>query len=120
MNEALTQFDVVISGRKRFHGAARSTLQFVSVHDEMLKIEPLAGFTSLDLQGYMQRHHLPSHPLKFDGYRSIGCMPCTSRGGSDENPRAGRWAGTEKTECGIHFSANGQVIRVDARGAEAA
>jgi phosphoadenosine phosphosulfate reductase len=111
MNKVLEKFDVVISGRKRFHGASRSDLQFVSVHDEKLKVEPLAGYTSLDLQTYMQRRHLPSHPLKFEGYRSIGCMPCTNLGGTDDNPRAGRWSGTEKTECGIHFTANGKMVR---------
>jgi phosphoadenosine phosphosulfate reductase len=115
MNKALEKFDVIISGRKRFHGAARSDLQFVSVQDEKLKVEPLAGYTSLDLQSYMQRRHLPSHPLKFQGYRSIGCVPCTTLGGTDENPRAGRWSGSEKTECGIHFTANGKLVRTVSR-----
>ncbi len=119
MNRALADFDVVISGRKRFHGAARSDLQFVSVQDEKLKIEPLAGHTSLDLESYMQIHHLPVHPLVTEGYRSIGCMPCTTKGGTEENPRAGRWQGTEKTECGIHFTANGKVIRTVSRPAVA-
>jgi phosphoadenosine phosphosulfate reductase len=119
MNRALADFDVVISGRKRFHGAARSDLQFVSVQDEKLKIEPLAGHTSLDLQSYMQLHCLPVNPLTSEGYRSIGCMPCTTKGGTDENPRAGRWQGTEKTECGIHFTANGKVIRTVSRHAVA-
>jgi phosphoadenosine phosphosulfate reductase len=120
MNRALAEFDVIISGRKRFHGAARSDLQFVNVSDGKIKIEPLAGFTSLDLHAYMQRHHLPSHPLKFEGYRSVGCKPCTKRGGSDDNPREGRWSGTEKTECGIHFTANGTVVRTILRQTAAA
>jgi phosphoadenosine phosphosulfate reductase len=111
MAAAMESFDVVISGRKRFHGAARSDLQFVSGQDGKLKVEPLAAFSAFDLFNYMQKHHLPSHPLKLRGYGSIGCMPCTTVGGSDEAPRAGRWEGTEKTECGIHFSANGQIIR---------
>jgi phosphoadenosine phosphosulfate reductase len=62
-------------------------------------------------------HHLPSHPLRLQGYRSIGCEPCTVRGGTDADPRAGRWAGTDKTECGIHFLANGQIIRTVQRQA---
>ncbi|MCA0432434.1 MAG: phosphoadenylyl-sulfate reductase [Proteobacteria bacterium] len=117
MDEVLKDFDVIISGRKRFHGSARSDLQFVNLQDGKLKIEPLAGFSALDLQTYMQQHHLPSHPLKLAGYRSIGCVPCTAVGGNDEDPRAGRWQGTNKTECGIHFSANGQVIRTVTRQA---
>jgi phosphoadenosine phosphosulfate reductase len=112
---AMEGFDVMISGRKRFHGAGRSELEFVSTQDGKLKVDPLAGFTSLDIMSYMQKHHLPSHPLRLKGYRSIGCVPCTSLGGTDENPRAGRWQGTEKTECGIHFSANGTIIRTVSR-----
>lgn len=115
MEKALRGFDVTISGRKRFHGAQRNSLDFVSLQDERLKVEPLAGFSGLDLNGYMQHHHLPSHPLRLFGYRSIGCMPCTSVGGTDDNPRAGRWTGSEKTECGIHFSANGKIIRTETR-----
>jgi phosphoadenosine phosphosulfate reductase len=111
LERALTGFTVVISGRKRFHGALRSQLDFVSEADGRLKVEPLAAFTALDLKTYMQTHHLPSHPLRLAGYRSIGCMPCTVAGGTDDNPRAGRWAGSDKTECGIHFTANGQIIR---------
>jgi phosphoadenosine phosphosulfate reductase len=119
MQKAFARYDFIISGRKRFHGAARSDLQFVSAQDGKIKLEPLAGFTALDLRNYMLTHHLPSHPLVLQGFRSIGCMPCTTQGGTDEDPRAGRWAGTDKTECGIHFSANGEVIRSDMRGTPA-
>jgi phosphoadenosine phosphosulfate reductase len=115
MDAVMGGVDVMISGRKRFHGATRASLDFVTLQDGRLKAEPLAGYSSLDLHGYMQQHHLPSHPLKLRGYRSIGCMPCTSVGGTDEDPRAGRWSGSDKTECGIHFSANGTVIRTDQR-----
>jgi phosphoadenosine phosphosulfate reductase len=117
MNRAFHGIDAMLSGRKRFHGAQRSNLDFVSVQDGRLKVEPLAGFTALDLQAYAIHHHLPSHPLKLQGYFSVGCMPCTSLGGDQNNPRAGRWAGTEKTECGIHFSHNGEVIRTVTRQA---
>jgi phosphoadenosine phosphosulfate reductase len=117
MERALTGFDVLLSGRKRFHGSSRSDLNFVSIQDDKLKVDALAAFSALDLQSYMQRHHLPSHPLRLEGYMSIGCMPCTVRGGNEDDPRAGRWMGTEKTECGIHFSANGEIIRSVSRGA---
>jgi phosphoadenosine phosphosulfate reductase len=115
MQKAFADFDIIISGRKRFHGAIRSDLQYVTAQDGRIKLEPLAGFSALDLSKYMITHHLPSHPLKLQGYRSIGCIPCTSLGGTDDDPRAGRWAGSDKTECGIHFSVNGQVIRTDPR-----
>jgi phosphoadenosine phosphosulfate reductase len=81
LDRALADYDVVISGRKRFHGAQRSDLEFVSLDNGRLKVEPLAAFSSLDLATYMQTHHLPSHPLKLQGYRSIGCTPCTAPGG---------------------------------------
>jgi phosphoadenosine phosphosulfate reductase len=117
MRRALSSFDVIISGRKRFHGATRTDLQYVTEQDGKLKIDPLAGYSALDLQNYMVTHQLPSHPLKLKGFRSIGCIPCTSVGGTDDDPRSGRWVDTEKTECGIHFTANGQVIRTESRQA---
>ena len=119
MERAFANYDVMISGRKRFHGAGRADLKFVSIDGNRLKVEPLAGFTAFDLQSYMVNHQLPSHPLRLQGYRSIGCMPvqCTSPGGTDDNPREGRWMGSDKTECGIHFTANGKIIRTDNRGA---
>ena len=117
MEKAFANYDVMISGRKRFHGSGRADLKFVSIDGDRLKVEPLAGFTALDLQTYMVNHHLPSHPLKLRGYRSIGCTPvqCTSPGGTDDNPREGRWMGSDKTECGIHFTANGKIIRSEQR-----
>jgi phosphoadenosine phosphosulfate reductase len=109
------EFDVLISGRKRMHGNLRKDLEFVTLQDGKLKIDPLAAFSSLDLAAYAQQHQLPSHPLRLAGYRSIGCVPCTAAGGSDDDPRAGRWSGMEKTECGIHFTSNGKVIRTEVR-----
>lgn len=107
---ALEGFDVTISGRKRYHGAARATLDFLSIADGRLKVEPLAGFSALDIAAYMKAHDLPSHPLTEIGYFSIGCEPCTQAGGSAADPRAGRWAGSAKTECGIHWTHNGAEI----------
>jgi phosphoadenosine phosphosulfate reductase len=114
LEKALKGIDAVISGRKRFHGGERAGLNFVSSADGRLKVEPLAAFSAFDLKAYMADHDLPAHPLVGQGYRSIGCVPCTTRGGTDEDPRAGRWAGEEKTECGIHWTANGRPIRVTA------
>jgi phosphoadenosine phosphosulfate reductase len=112
---ALQGFDVTVSGRKRYHGAARATLDFLSIADGRLKVEPLAGFSALDIQAYMKAHDLPPHPLTEIGYFSIGCEPCTQAGGSTADPRAGRWAGTTKTECGIHWTHGGKTLDVPAR-----
>lgn len=108
--KALEGFEVTISGRKRYHGAARATLDFLSIADGRLKVEPLAGFSALDIAAYMTAHDLPPHPLTEIGYFSIGCEPCTQAGGTAADPRAGRWAGSAKTECGIHWTHNGQEI----------
>ncbi len=112
---ALEGFDVTISGRKRYHGAARATLDFLSIADGRLKVEPLAGFSALDINAYMKANDLPSHPLTGIGYFSIGCEPCTKPGGSSLDPRAGRWAGTSKTECGIHWTHNGESLTLPSR-----
>jgi phosphoadenosine phosphosulfate reductase len=112
LERALKDFDAVLSGRKRFHGGERAGLNHVSAADGRLKVEPLAAFSVFDLKNYMTEHDLPSHPLVSRGYRSIGCEPCTMKGGTDENPRMGRWAGSGKTECGIHWTASGRPIRV--------
>ncbi len=69
-----------------------------------IRINPLAHMSAEDLRAYARVHDLPVHPLTEQGYRSIGCMPCTRPVGDDEDQRAGRWAGSEKTECGIHLT----------------
>ena len=112
LQKALEGFDVTISGRKRYHGALRATLDFLSIAEGRLKVEPLAGFSALDIEAYMNVHDLPAHPLTEIGYFSIGCEPCTMPGGSTGDPRAGRWAGTSKTECGIHWTLSGRPIEV--------
>ena len=114
LQKALEGFDVTISGRKRYHGAARATLEFLSLADNRLKVEPLAGYSALDIDAYMRAHDLPVHPLTEIGYYSIGCEPCTLPGGSSADPRAGRWAGLSKTECGIHWTHNGKELPVSA------
>lgn len=117
LQKALEGFDVTISGRKRYHGAARATLDFLSISDGRLKVEPLAGFSALDIGAYMKAHDLPAHPLTEIGYFSIGCEPCTTPGGSSADPRAGRWAGSAKTECGIHWTHNGETVTLPSRAA---
>lgn len=115
LNRALEGFDVTISGRKRYHGAARATLDFLALDGDRLKVEPLAGFSALDIAAYMKAHDLPAHPLTAMGYFSIGCEPCTQPGGDAADPRAGRWAGSSKTECGIHWTQAGRPLSLSAK-----
>ena len=115
LEKALQAFDVVVSGRKRYHGGARRDLTPLSIDGERIRAEPLAGYSALDIELYMSTHDLPPHPLTEIGYFSIGCEPCTELGGSASDPRAGRWAGTAKTECGIHWTHNGLPMQAVAQ-----
>lgn len=110
LNRALQNFGGWITGRKRYQGGQRAQLPLFEKDGMKIKINPLANWTSADVQEYMNTHALPRHPLVAQGYPSIGCMPCTSRVSAHEDPRAGRWRDSDKTECGIHF-ANGKVVK---------
>jgi phosphoadenosine phosphosulfate reductase len=68
----------------------------------VVKVNPLATWTDDDIDSYLADHDLPVHPLVSRGYRSIGCAPTTRPTTDGEDPRAGRWSGTGKTECGLH------------------
>jgi phosphoadenosine phosphosulfate reductase len=100
---ALSGLDAWISGRKRFQASSRSNIPLFEADGLRVKVNPLADWDPGDLRAHMQAHDLPAHPLVAEGYPSIGCMPCTSPVAEGEDPRAGRWRGGEKTECGIHF-----------------
>lgn len=109
---ALRPYKVWISGRKRHHGAAREAVPHVEVQDGKLKLNPLYDWPAEDIRAYMTRHDLPDHPLLEQNYPSVGCFPCTSPvENPDADPRAGRWAGQDKTECGIHIGADGRIVR---------
>lgn len=102
LQKALAPFAGWINGRKRFQGQARSDLAVVEQDGERLKFNPLADVTPGEIEAMMAGANLPPHPLLASGFRSVGCMPCTSRTRPGEDPRAGRWRGRDKTECGIH------------------
>ncbi|MGH1459526.1 MAG: phosphoadenylyl-sulfate reductase [Paracoccaceae bacterium] len=110
---SLSGFDGWITGRKRFQGATRASLEFFEADGDQIKVNPLAHWTPEDIQNYMVENRLPRHPLVAKGYPSIGCAPCTSPVKEGEDPRAGRWRGEEKTECGIHF-VDGKMVRIGA------
>jgi phosphoadenosine phosphosulfate reductase len=99
---ALEGFSAWITGRKRFHGGERLRLPVVEESEGKLKFNPLAGWSKAELDAYAAEHALPEHPLVPFGYPSIGCWPCTSPVEDGSDTRSGRWAGSQKTECGIH------------------
>jgi phosphoadenosine phosphosulfate reductase len=112
LERALAPFDGWITGRKRFQNAERGTIDFFEAEGDLrIKVNPLAHWGREDLEDYMVNNRLPRHPLVAQGYPSIGCWPCTSKVNPGEDPRAGRWRNTEKTECGIHFI-NGKAVPI--------
>lgn len=102
LEQALAGFDASITGRKGFQSATRSGLPRFELDGTRLKFNPLADWDKERVDAYMAAHDLPPHPLVEAGYPSIGCAPCTSRVLPGEDPRAGRWRGWDKLECGIH------------------
>lgn len=104
LDRALRGFDAWLSGRKRFQAATRAAIPATEETDGRIKYNPLADWTPADIEAYRRAENLPPHPLVKDGYLSIGCAPCTSPVRPGEDPRAGRWRGFGKTECGIHLS----------------
>jgi phosphoadenosine phosphosulfate reductase len=114
LDKALAGFEGWITGRKRFHGGARLSLPVVEqAENGQVKFNPLANWAKADLDAYMAEYDLPAHPLVAQGFPSIGCWPCTQPVDEGEDVRAGRWAGQDKTECGIHVArAPGSVADV--------
>ncbi|KCZ98040.1 phosphoadenosine phosphosulfate reductase [Hyphomonas polymorpha PS728] len=106
LEPALEGFGAWITGRKRFHGGARMSLPVFEYADGRYKVNPLASWTQADVDAYLAEKNLPRHPLVSQGYPSIGCWPCTKPAADPSDPRSGRWAGQQKTECGLHVDRN--------------
>ena len=104
--EALGGFDAWINGRKRFQGGERAAIPIVDAEGARLKFNPLADLSPEDFAQRFRAAGMPRHPLEKHGFRSIGCMPCTTATRPGEDPRAGRWRGRGKVECGIHLGAS--------------
>ena len=102
LKRALAPFDAQFTGRKAFQAETRKALPRFEIEDGRLKVNPLADWDKARIDAYIAAHDLPPHPLVEQGYPSIGCAPCTSRVKPGEDPRAGRWRGWDKVECGIH------------------
>jgi phosphoadenosine phosphosulfate reductase len=109
---AIAEYGGWVTGRKRYQTAERGVLpHFELTSDDRIKVNPLAYFSDADVNAYKIKHGLPEHPLFAKGYKSIGCAPCTTIVAEGEDPRAGRWRGLNKKECGIHFDFNGAIAR---------
>jgi phosphoadenosine phosphosulfate reductase len=104
LERALASADAWVSGLRRASGGERASVRPFSFDEkrELIKVAPLWQWTSEDVDAYCAQHDLPVHALHGQGYPSIGCIPCTRPVAPGEDERAGRWAGTTKTECGLH------------------
>ena len=102
--DALQEYDAWATGLRRAETHNRVTAPVIGwdARKGKVKVSPLARWTDEDVDRYIAKHGVLVNPLVYDGYPSIGCAPCTRRVAPGEDPRSGRWAGTNKTECGIH------------------
>jgi phosphoadenosine phosphosulfate reductase len=92
-----------VSGLRRDQGPSRRDLPIVLEQPpQPVKVHPIASMTRDEARAYMRDHGVPEHPLVARRYLSIGCAPCTAPVGDADDERAGRWAFSEKTECGLH------------------
>jgi len=104
LRRALAGHAAWMSGLRRAEAETRANAPIVGwdLKHGLVKINPLATWTDADVDGYARDHDLPAHPLTDQGYASIGCWPCTRAVKPGEDARAGRWADSDKTECGLH------------------
>lgn len=104
LNSALRDYDAWITGLRRDETRTRVDTPVVGWDRRTgkVKINPIARWTQADADTYVGEHGVLTNPLLLDGYSSVGCGPCTQRTAAGDDARAGRWAGLNKTECGIH------------------
>jgi len=104
LRQALADKDAWVSAIRREQTKDRGSARVVEwdARFAFVKLNPLASYTHDDVWSYLREHDVPVSPLHDQGYASIGCHPCTSPVAPGEDPRAGRWRGREKTECGLH------------------
>ncbi|MGN8245425.1 phosphoadenylyl-sulfate reductase [Cellulomonas soli] len=104
LERGLAPYRAWVTGMRREDAPTRTDIAVVGWDERRAKVKlnPLAAWTQHDLDTYVAEHHVVLNPLREAGYASIGCAPCTRAVAPGEDPRAGRWSGTSKTECGLH------------------
>jgi phosphoadenosine phosphosulfate reductase len=104
LKESLSNYDAWATGLRRAETHNRVIAPVVGWDEkkQKVKVSPLARWTDDEVDRYIAENGVLVNPLQYDGYPSIGCWPCTQRVAPGEDPRSGRWAGTNKTECGIN------------------
>jgi len=109
LQSKLRELDCWLTGLRRHQSQSRARIGVIELYGldgqtgaEIVKLNPMANWSGEAIWQYIRQHHIPYNPLHDRGYRSIGCMTCTSHTGRGEDERAGRWTGFKKVECGIH------------------
>jgi phosphoadenosine phosphosulfate reductase len=104
LTEALASYDAWATGLRRAETHNRVIAPVIGwdAKKGKVKVSPLARWSDEQVERYIAENGVLVNPLVYDGYPSIGCAPCTRRVAPGEDARSGRWAGTNKTECGIH------------------
>jgi phosphoadenosine phosphosulfate reductase len=105
LQRALAGMDAWITGIRRVQSPGRLTARKVDLDERrgVVKIQPLVDWSDEDVIGYLYAHDVPYNPLHDRGFPSVGCVPCTRAVREGEDRRAGRWASSGKTECGLHL-----------------
>jgi len=116
LQRKLADLDVWITGLRRQQSEERTKTKLLELYkfdvlrdQKILKLNPLANWSREEVQQYLKDHQIPTNPLLEQGFRSIGCVPCTRPVGEGEDERAGRWTGFDKSECGIHTFLGGDI-----------
>lgn len=105
LDDALDGYEAWATGIRRVQAVTRASTPVISFDERrlLIKLAPLASWTDEQVADYVRAHDVVRNPLLDQGYASIGCWPCTRRVAAGEDPRAGRWSGTDKVECGIQL-----------------
>ncbi|HEV7422529.1 MAG TPA: phosphoadenylyl-sulfate reductase [Mycobacterium sp.] len=106
LGKALRGYSAWVTGLRRVEAPTRANAPLISFDKAfgLVKINPIAAWSDEDMQDYIDTNDVLVNPLVYEGYPSIGCLPCTAKPAEGADPRSGRWAGQSKTECGLHAS----------------
>jgi phosphoadenosine phosphosulfate reductase len=104
LRKTLAGYSAWVTGVRRVDAPTRANTPIIGWDDRngLVKINPIAPWTDDEFHAYIAEHGILENPLASEGYLSIGCAPCTAKVAPGADPRSGRWAGTAKTECGLH------------------
>ncbi|MER5393961.1 phosphoadenylyl-sulfate reductase [Saccharopolyspora sp. NPDC002686] len=104
LRNTLARYEAWVTGVRRVEAPTRANTPIVTWDERngLVKINPLAAWSDEEMQQYIDEHGVLVNPLVAAGYPSIGCQPCTAKPAPGADPRSGRWAGSAKTECGLH------------------